>query len=207
MQTSLSQWLLSAATALVLLLSGCAATVERTAPPTSSAPADKAGLSTDASAAPATSANALPTLGIAAASAQKLVVNFVLEPPHPKDSGWKSFVDDWMAICKEQAAAQKVSFASQEGEPKPTNEAGTLVVVRVKDYKVVGIGMRVMFGVFTGNAYIEAKAEFRDLATGKLLGERDYNTRSSAMHGVFAAMTPKQMYAVADEILREMKQR
>jgi hypothetical protein len=64
-----------------------------------------------------------------------------------------------------------------------------------------------MLGVFTGNAYIDAKIEFRDLMAGTLYGERAYNTSSSAMHGVFAAMTPKQIYAIADETLAQIKQR
>jgi hypothetical protein len=47
----------------------------------------------------------------------------------------------------------------------------------------------------------------RDLKAGTLYGERDYNTSSSALHGVFAAMTPKQIYAISDETLAEIKQR
>ena len=67
-------------------------------------------------------------------------------------------------------------------------------------------GQRIAFGVFSGNAYIDSKVEFRDLATGKLYGERAYNTSSSAWGGVFSAMTPKQIYALADEIIAEIKQ-
>ncbi len=73
-----------------------------------------------------------------------------------------------------------MAFATQDGEAKPTGEAGTLVIVKVNDYKHVSIGARIMLGVMTGNAYIDAQVEFRDLATGKLYGERTYNTSSSA---------------------------
>ena len=59
----------------------------------------------------------------------------------------------------------------------------------------------------TGNAFIDAKIEFRDLKAGALYGERAYNTSSSAVHGVFAAVTPKQIYAIADETLAEIKRR
>ncbi len=98
-----------------------------------------------------------------------------------------------------------MTFATQEGEPKGTREAGTLVVVRVKDYKHVTVGMRLMLGAMTGNAYVDSKVEFRDLATGELRGERSYNTSSSAVQGIFAPVTPKQIYALVDEVIGEIK--
>jgi hypothetical protein len=64
-----------------------------------------------------------------------------------------------------------------------------------------------MFGIMTGNAFIDAKLRFSDLNDGVLFGEHVFNTSSSAWHGVFAAMTPKQIYAIADEVIREMNSR
>lgn len=57
----------------------------------------------------------------------------------------------------------------------------------------------------TGNAFIDAKVEFRDLASGQPFGERSYNTTSTAGTGIFAPMTPKQIYALVDEIIAEIK--
>jgi hypothetical protein len=57
----------------------------------------------------------------------------------------------------------------------------------------------------TGNAFIDAKVEFRDLASGNLYGERSFNTTSSAWEGIFASTTPKQIYALADEIIGEIR--
>ncbi len=147
----------------------------------------------------------MPSMKIPPAASKRLVLNMQLDPKHPKDSGWDSFKKEWFDITKEQATAQGVAFAAQEGEPKPTGEAGTLVVVRIADYKHVGVGARIFLGVMTGNAYIDAKAEFRDLSTGKPHGERQYNTSSSAWQGVFASVTPKQIYGLADQFLLEMK--
>jgi hypothetical protein len=138
---------------------------------------------------------------IPADAAKRLVLNMQLAPQHARDSGWDGFKKEWHDITKEQAAARGVAFAMQDGDAKPSGEEGTLVVVKVNDYKHVGIGARIMFGVMTGNAYIEAQVEFRDLATGKLYGERTYNTSSS----VFAAVTPKQIYSLADLLLKELK--
>jgi hypothetical protein len=200
---------LGASALLVVLLSACAASVERV-PPSASAPASTSG--SGAAAAPSSgvadaAAKAQPSLKIPAASAKRLVMNIQLEPPHAKDAGWASFRQEWLDIAKEQATTQTVAFQAQDADAKPLGEAGTLVVVRVKDYKTVSIAARVMLGVFTGNAYIEAKVEYRDLATGALYGEREYNTRSNGWQGVFAAVTSKQLYALSDEILGEMKQR
>ena len=81
------------------------------------------------------------------------------------------------------------------------------MVVRVKDYEHVSIGARVALGILTGNAFIDAQVEFRDLQTGTLYGERSYNTSSRTAQRVFSAVTPKQIYAIADEILAAIKRR
>jgi hypothetical protein len=86
-------------------------------------------------------------------------------------------------------------------------EAGTLVTVDVNDYRQVGIGARIFFGVMTGNAYIDAKVAFADLSNGKPFGEQAYNTSSSAWSAVFGTMTPHQVDAIATGVFREIKAR
>lgn len=146
-------------------------------------------------------------MNIPAESARRVVLNMQLDARHPQDSGWKAFKQEWIDITRQQSLAQGYEFAAQEGVPQPTGQPGTLLVVRIDDYKHVGIGARMMLGIMTGNAFIDAKVEFRDLQSGKLYGERSYNTSSSAMQGVFAPVTPKQIYALADEALAEIKRR
>ena len=51
-------------------------------------------------------------------------------------------------------------FEVQKGEARSTGEAGTLLQVYVNDYRMVGIGSRILFGVMTGNAFIDAKASY-----------------------------------------------
>ncbi len=179
-----------AASAAVITLVGCAS--QPTASSSAATPA-------------VTAAASLPSMQIPPSAAKRMVLSMQLAPKHAKDSSWESFKKEWHDITKEQATAQGVAFSTQDGEGKPTGEAGTLVIVKVNDYKHVSIGARMMLGVMTGNAYIDAQVEFRDLATGKLYGERNYNTSSSAWQGVFAAVTPKQIYSLADQVLMEMK--
>lgn len=97
-----------------------------------------------------------------------------------------------------------MAFDVQKGEPLSTGETGTLLQVYVNDYRMVGIGSRVFFGVMTGNAYIDAKASYTNLYDGKEFGERAYNTTSSAWAGVFAKMTPQQVDAIAAKVFGEM---
>ncbi len=175
-----------------LTLGGCAATVDRGTPASSTAAAP---------------AQQQPSMKIPAEAGKRLVLNMQLDPKlAATDTGWAGFKKEWIDITKEQATGKGMSFATQDSEAKGTGEQGTLVVVRIKDYRYVTVGQRLAFGVFSGNAYIDSKVEFRDLATGKLYGERAYNTSSSAWGGVFSAMTPKQIYALADEIIGEIKQ-
>jgi hypothetical protein len=168
--------------ACVTLLAGCAATVERS---------EVAGRG--------------PATSVPAAASGLVTLNMVLDPQHPRDAGWQKFRQEWYDIVSEQAQAKGLRFATQEGEPKPTGEAGTLMIVKVHDYRHVGIGARVAFGIFTGNAFIDASVELQDLGTGTSFSEHQYNTSSSAGHGVFAAVTPKQIYAITDEVLAQIK--
>ena len=57
----------------------------------------------------------------------------------------------------------------------------------------------------SGNAYIDAKASYSDLKVGSSFGSRDYNTTSSAWHGIFAKMTPQQVDAIATQVFNELK--
>jgi len=65
-------------------------------------------------------------------------------------------------------------------------------------------GARYGFGIMTGNAFIDAEAEFIALPAKKSVGSRKYQTSSSAWQGVFSAMTDKQVLAISNEIIREI---
>jgi hypothetical protein len=176
---------IAAAAEAAMMLGGCAATVDTSTPTNFPAAAFKVPLE----------------------SSKRLVLNLQLDGRHPKDSGWQSFRKEWVDIFEEQAKAKGLQFAVQDGDAKPTGESGVLLSVHIDDYKHVTVGQRLMLGIMTGNAYINAKASFRDLSSGTAYGERHYNTSSSAGQGIFAPVTPKQLYAISEDVLGQMNGR
>jgi hypothetical protein len=182
-----------------LLLGGCAATIQKGGSTPATAPATGA--------ATATPEPAAVGVRIPAASATRLVLNVSGSKLSAGSKDWVAFKEEWRAIFREQVTAAGIEFEWQEGDVRPLGQAGTLLSVKVIDYRYVGIGARIMFGIMTGNAFIDAKLHFSDLNDGVMFGEQAYNSSSSAWHGVFAAMTPKQIYAIADEVIRQMKSR
>ena len=160
--------------------------------------------SPNAAAAQAAPSAAVPPLTTPPASAKRLVLNMSGPAAVTQAKDWPAFEEEWRATFAEHAKEAGVAFDVQKGDPRSTGETGTLLQVYVNDYRMVGIGARVFFGVMTGNAYIDAKASYTDLDDGKAFGERVYNTTSSAWGGVFAKMTPQQVDAVASKVFAEM---
>ena len=117
---------------------------------------------------------------------------------------WTGFKGIWNGECSDEFHDAEAQFSMQDGAPQPTGSQGALVVVNVEDYRYVSIGARVAFGIMTGNAFITAHADYRDLKTGDTWATRTYDTKSSAWNGVFAAMTTKQVRAMCHEILGEV---
>lgn len=184
--------------AAVSVLAGCG-----TAQKSSTASPEPAAAST----APAEPMPALVPVRVPAESAKKLVLNLSGAKTSIEAKDWASFKEEWRATFAEHAKTKGIAFAIQEGEARPAGEAGTLLSVYVNDYRQVGIGARIFFGVMTGSAYIDAKARFMDLANGAAFGEQVYNTSSSAWSGVFAKMTPQQVDAIATDVFSQLKGR
>ena len=136
-----------------------------------------------------------------------IVMNVTGSTVATQSADWEQLVGEWRAAMKSEAAGIGATFADQEGEPKPTGAAGTLVVVDVADYRYLSPGARYGFGIMTGNAFIKSKVQFRDLAAGALLGERSYDTSSTAWQGIFSAMTEKQVQAICKQIVDEIAHR
>ena len=156
-----------------------------------------------ASAAGETSA-ALPPLNMPPASLKRLTLNMNGPTTVTQAKDWPAFQEEWRATFADHAKAAGVAFDVEKGDPHATGQTGTLLQVYVNDYRMIGIGSRIFFGVMTGNAYIDAKASYSDLNDGKVFGERVYNTSSSAWGGVFAKMTPQQVDAIASKVFAEL---
>lgn len=124
-----------------------------------------------------------------------------------ESNDWEQFKSEWRAVMKSEAAGVGATFTPQEGDPKPTGDSGTLVVVDIADYRYLSPGARYGLGVMTGNAFIKSRVQYRDLATGEERGEHAYDTTSMAWQGIFSAMTEKQVQAVCKQIISEVAHR
>ena len=184
----------SAVLLIIALASGCA---------TSGGSHDSAPTAAPAGAAATSDAAPLP-LTMPSGSAKRLVLNMTGPAAVTQAKDWSAFQEEWRATFADHAKAAGVSFDVQKGDAHSSSEAGTLLQVYVNDYRMVGIGSRIFFGVMTGNAYIDAKASYSNLNDGTAFGERVYNTTSSAWGGVFAKMTPQQVDAIASKVFAEL---
>jgi hypothetical protein len=165
--------------ALTLVLTGCAATV------------NKPGSSTAAIQLPAT-------------SSKKIVMTVKASPAVTATADWKIFQEQWRAGMAAATASKGLNFSFHDAESAPASEAGALIGVKINDYRYVSAGARMGLGVMTGNAFLDAEVAFSDLQTQRLVGTRKYHTTSSAWDGIFAAMTDKQVLAVSNEIVAEI---
>jgi hypothetical protein len=148
-------------------------------------------------------ANAAPPLNVPSASRKRLVLNMTGPAEVTQSKDWPAFQEEWRATFTDHAKEAGVSFEVQKGDAHSIGEVGTLLHVYVNDYRMIGIGARIMLGVMTGNAYIDAKADYTDLNDATVFGERGYNTKSTAWGGVFAKMTPQQVDAIASRVFSD----
>jgi len=146
------------------------------------------------------------TVVVGAGAGTSIVLNMTGSTDSTTAKDWNDFKGLWRDACKQESAATGAAFLMQEGDPKPTGEPGTLVVVDVVDYHYVSTGARIAFGIMTGNAYINAKVTFRDLQTGDVRATKSYDTKSSAWQGVFAGMTTKQVQAMCHDLVGAIEQ-
>ena len=175
-----------------IVLCGCAASVTRSAP----TPAQTIETAAE-----------MQPVRVPVESRKRLVLNVSGAKICTDSKDWADFRKEWRDIFEQQATTAGLKFDWQEGEARAIGEPGVLVSVHVNDYRVVGIGSRIMFGIMTGNAFVDATLKFTDLNAGPLYGEQVFNTSSSAGHGVFAAVTTKQLYAIADEVIASVQGR
>jgi ABC-type uncharacterized transport system auxiliary subunit len=183
-----------------LLVAGCATKPADSGSSTTAPPA--------AATAPAAADNGpriASPVAIPAASARKVVMAMTGSKQVVEAKDWADFKREWRDTFADHAKAAGIAFTFVEGDAKPQGEDGTLLLVNVADYRIVGIGMRIMFGIMTGNAYIDAKVTYASLRDGTVFGEQQFNTSSSAGAGVFAKVTPQQVDSIGTEVFRDLK--
>ena len=184
---------LAFAIAATLLLGGCAT-------PRS----DSAG-SASSTAAPEPARRVASPVSVPAALARVVVLSMTGPQQVVEAKDWADFKREWRDTFADHAKAAGIAFSFAEGEPRPLGQDGTLLIVTVADYRMIGIGSRLMFGIMTGNAYIDAHIRYASLRDGATLGEQQYNTRSSASSGIFAKVTPQQVDTIATEVFMDLR--
>jgi len=137
-------------------------------------------------------------------SSSEIVVNVTGSDAARGSKDWAGFRQEFINAITAEASAASIRYKAQDGEPKAEGKPGTLVAIDVIDYHWVSTGARFGLGVMTGNAYLNAKVRYLDLATGKSFGEETIDTSSSAWQGIFAPMTDKQLAAAAKEIVGQV---
>jgi hypothetical protein len=146
-----------------------------------------------------------PSVSVPSASARKVVLAMTGPKNVVEAKDWAEFKREWRETFAEHAKAAGIAFSFAEGDPQPGSEDGTLLLVTVADYRIVGIGARIWFGIMTGNAFIDARIRFASLRDGTTFGEQQYNTTSSAGGGVFAKVTPQQVDTIASNVFMDLK--
>ena len=126
-------------------------------------------------------------------------------PTIQASADWHAFRAEWRTAFASSAAAAGLPFTYLEAEGVDQATGGVLVRVAVSDYRYLTSGARYGFGVMTGNAFINADAEFFEFPGRRSIGTRKYSTSSSAWEGVFSAMTDKQVLAISNAMLQEIK--
>lgn len=142
---------------------------------------------------------------VPAAASKRVVLMMSGSPVASKAKDWEQFKGEWRAAFKAESDASGIAFSMPDDDERPAPAAGTLLAVHVVDYRYLSPGARYGFGIMTGNAFIDAKVNFSDLASGKSFGQQSVNTSSSAWQGVFSAMTEKQVQAIAKDLIGDVK--
>ena len=118
---------------------------------------------------------------------------------------WTELKREFRETFADNAKASGVAFSFVDTAPAAGAEDAIVLTVNVSDYRIVGVGARIFFGIMTGNAFIDAQVSYSDLKSSAKFGEQQYNTRSSAWSGIFAQMTPAQVNQIAVSVFGELK--
>jgi hypothetical protein len=142
------------------------------------------------------------------ASSKKVVMEISGKTEWASDAKWGYLRDEWQNSMNWAANNAKIAYAYRApGAAPAAAEAATLVKIKVNDFRFVSTAARWGLGIFSGNAFVDADVSFVDLQTGRELGTRKYSSASSALQGVFAPMTERQLEVINTEIVKEVTQR
>lgn len=176
MNTSKLSIALSCAVA-VLMLSGCAASVK---------------------------SGGTQALAIQESAKQNLVVNFQGNSKVEQNEDWPRLKQEWNEALQAEATRAGYNLVETKA-PGPQGKEGVGIKINVTNFRYLTPGARYGAGVMVGNAWVNSSADYSDLKSGRLIGTRTYDTTSSAWEGVMSAMTQKQVQAISQQIISDIK--
>ncbi len=147
-----------------------------------------------------------PKIAISPVAAKKIYLAIGGSQAMTTSSDWQAFVDEWQTSMSTETSVAGIAFALLKGaEQAPSAGPSTLVKVTVNDFRYMSQVKRYMIGVLGGNAYMDLNVKFVEMPGENVVGTRKYNTSTHGGQGIFSAATPKQVQAVAAEIVKEVK--
>lgn len=171
-ETTMKNTLMAFATAVSLLLAGCA-NVDR-------------------------GSNGAMPLSIPAASTARFVLNVQGSAKAAASPDWPTLQAQFAQSLSEAVAGRNIAVKTQNSKATPTGEAGTLIVVTVADFRYAPTGSATTDD--GRHPFVDTRVRYEELRSGAVYGERSYDTQSSALARVFSETTAKQVDAIAQAI-------
>ncbi|MEX5572722.1 hypothetical protein Q1J52_07300 [Pseudomonas lijiangensis] len=134
-----------------------------------------------------------------------LVVTFVGNRQVEANADWYLLKGAWSQALSADAAAEGYVTSFLGGQPKTQPHDGVMVVIHVSNFRYIQWKSRFWASFTTGNAWVNARVEFRDLRSGQLLGTRTYDSYSLGWQMWFSAMTEKQLRKISRLMIADIK--
>ena len=134
-----------------------------------------------------------------------ILVAVVTGSPAVQGSGdWPDFLEEWQSSLQSTATTAKIPIVFAKSEASMPANAAVLVRLTVNDFKYVSNTRRFMLGILSGDAYMDIDAQYIKLPDMNIFGAKKFNTKSNDWEGIFTAVTPGQVQAVSEVILKDV---
>ncbi|MFJ4142320.1 hypothetical protein [Pseudomonas sp. NPDC089734] len=145
------------------------------------------------------------TLMIHESAKNNLVVTFVGSRQVNANADWYLLKGTWSKALSADATAAGYSSVFLDGTPRPQSRNGVMVIIHVSNFRYLDWKSRFWASFMTGNAWVNARVDFRDLRTGQALGSRTYDASSRGWQMWFSAMTDKQLRKISRLMIADIK--
>jgi hypothetical protein len=146
-----------------------------------------------------------PPAPVSAAHGKTLVLQLVGSPSHQASEDWGEFSQAWRESMQAAAARDRFEFVFATREADLPATPATLVRVSVNDFRYMSQARRSMVGALHGNAFMDVEVAYLEWPGSRAVGSRRINTTTSFWQGPFSAATQKQVAAVTETILGDVR--